>query len=450
MGPTSTSRSHPRRARWLALGLTAGLLLAACGAPAGRESGGAVAPTSPTAPPPRPVATGPASPEADRAAAALADDPLAPEPSAVEALARSDDLRFAWDLVERLRVEPAGEGRDLLRDALAELTEVEVPEGADPWTHYTDLLLAWDVEAPPGYLERKRALYSVRDPSVATLLDDSPAVDWRLVTPNGSGRDGVAPLHDPAVVTVDAVDWLADDDVVFVVTVGAERRAYPRPVLRAHEIVNDALGGQRVALTWCEVCGAAVAWRAARGDGSSIDLGSSGLLLAGAPVAYDRRTGSLVDTFGGTPLTGALATEGRALEPLPVTTTTWGDWAETAGPASVVAEDGGIGRVYLDEPAGASAAPWPLGARDTRWSSDDRVLGVHLPDGTTAALPVAEARSALGEGRRLRWAGVEVVVDGGGLVAREATGERLLGAHESTWAAWSRFHPDTELWLPGS
>ena len=43
------------------------------------------------------------------------------------------------------------------------------------------------------------------------------------------------------------------------------------------------------------------------------------------------------------------------------------------------------------------------------------------------------------------FAGVELVVDGGGLRARSSGGEELP-AHQAFWFAWSQFHPDTALW----
>lgn len=455
------ARSRPSSSRWRAswalAAVTITLVLAACGAPGPSDGGSAAEPTSPTVPPPESIDAGPAAPEAGEAARALASRPMAPPASAVDVLVDVADVRFAWDLVERLRFEAAPEDADRLADGLAELTGVDRPAGTDAWAYYTDLLLAWDVEAPPGYVERKRALHAAHDdPAADAFFDAAAPIDWRRVTASGSGRDGVVPLDDPAAVAADSVDWLGDDEPIFVVAVGDERRAYPRRVLRAHEIVNDTLGQQRILVSWCEVCSAAVAWRSASAAGGSLQLASSGLLLDGAPLAYDRATRSLVDTFRGEPLTGALVAAGP-LHPIVVVTTTWGAWANdaTAAPAarSVVAEDGGIGRVYLDEqtePATGAPAGWPVGQRDERLDGGERVLGVHLPDGGYVAFPVDAARRVLDDGRAVRWAGVEVAVDGGGLVARRPGSDRLVAGHEASWRSWSRFHADSLLWSPGS
>ena len=43
---------------------------------------------------------------------------------------------------------------------------------------------------------------------------------------------------------------------------GGETRAYPIPILNWHEIVNDEIDGQRFAITYCPLCGTAVAFDA--------------------------------------------------------------------------------------------------------------------------------------------------------------------------------------------
>jgi hypothetical protein len=453
--------------------LVVAVLLGACGAPAPDESTGALAPTAPTAPPPDTIASGPARPEVDEAAASLFVDPLAaPSDDALEVIASSDDLRFAWFLVDRLRYGPESETATRLVDRLAQLTGVDAPAEGDAWTHYTDLLLAWDVSAPPGYLERKSVLHLAHDPTATPFFDADAAIDWRLVSASGSARDEMAPLDDPTVTAAsEEADWVADDDVVFGVEVDGTRRAYPRRVLRAHEIVNDTLGERRIAVTYCEVCDAAVAWYldgqgAPAGptttattaptpepDPTTLDLGSSGLLLRGAPLAYDRASTSLIDTYTGRAVTGSLADADAALSPVSVVTSTWAEWSADHADTTVVAEDGGVGRVYLDDAPAGTVAVWPVGRRDDRLGDEARVLGVHLDDGSTVAFTVDDVRRTLADDGSLQWGGVTVAAEGGGLLARRRGGQASdepVPSHEANWRSWSQFHPDTKLWSPGS
>jgi hypothetical protein len=412
-------------------------------------------------PPPDTITTGPPADDVADAATDLVDEPLAPPPpAAIDVIGSSGDLRFAWYLADRLRYGADADAAAPLVAALSRLTGVEAPVEADPWTHYVDLLLAWDVAAPPGYLEAKRSLHLAHDPTAAPFFDESTSLDWRLVTASGAARDEVVPLDDPEVVSVETgSSWLAGDEPVYGIEVAGEWRAYPRRVLRAHEIVNDTVGRRRIVVAYCEPCGSATAW-AADGYGaddvpgsegiSAIDLASSGLVLAGAPLAYDETTMSLVDTFAGRAVTGALSDRNVTLEPLTVVRSTWADWSDDHGDSSVIAEDGGVGRIYPDDQAPSTTTVWPVGTRDARLAGDHDVLGVHLADGSTLAFPVADARRAVADEGELTWSGVAVALDAGGLTARSDEGDEPVASHEATWRAWSHFHPDSKLWQPGS
>jgi hypothetical protein len=70
------------------------------------------------------------------------------------------------------------------------------------------------------------------------------------------------------------------------------------------------------------------------------------------------------------------------------------------------------------------------------------------PDGTPVAFPANDARAILAVGDQVIAAGVELVVDGGGLRALDADTAEAVPAHEAFWFAWSQFHPTTELWTP--
>lgn len=54
--------------------------------------------------------------------------------------------------------------------------------------------------------------------------------------------------------------WYADDRLVFGVTIGGAARAYPKHMMEVHEMVNDTVGGRRIALPHCTLCGSAQAY----------------------------------------------------------------------------------------------------------------------------------------------------------------------------------------------
>lgn len=57
-----------------------------------------------------------------------------------------------------------------------------------------------------------------------------------------------------------AARWLGDEEPVIVVTMREESRAYPIQILLWHEIINDALAGVPIAVTFCPLCNSAMAF----------------------------------------------------------------------------------------------------------------------------------------------------------------------------------------------
>jgi hypothetical protein len=225
--------------------------------------------------------------------------------------------------------------------------------------------------------------------------------------------------------------------------------------LEVHELVDDTLGGRRVALTYCTLCATAIGYYLDRMPPgvSTLELRNSGLLKRSNKLMYDAATDSLLDQFLGTALTGPLLRAGVTLERFAVVTTTWGDWKLAHPDTGVVARDARPGKEYGPDPLQGrdDGGPiFPIGRRDGRLPVQEPVLGVVTPLGVTVAFPVTEAEAELKAGRPVAAGGVEVAVEGGGLVARQADGGPELVSHESFWFAWSQFRPGTLLWrAPG-
>lgn len=440
---------RPRPATWLVLAVALALP-GACGA-----SGGDRADPQAENPPPTAVPQGPLPGEATAALDALVAVPTTTPPvEPIDVVRRSGDVRAAWLLVDLLRFHHDGPADTDLREALRALTEVEPPAGVPAWVFYGDQLLLWDVPAPPGYFDRKRALYVGFEPGWEAFFDPDSPVDWRAVSWSGVGRDEVQALVDPEVVPAGEGTWLAADDAVAGVQVAGETRAYPVRVLEAHEVVTDGLGGRRITLPYCSLCGAAGGYYA---DGTPegvgvVDLRPSGLVFRSNKLFYDAQTESLVEQLRGEAVTGDLADAGVALERFPVTMTTWGAWRTEHPGTTVVSEDGGVGRVYVPGPA-MPADDWPrfpVGGRDDRLDVHERVLVGIADDGRALAFPVGAAEDALGAAHTVELGGIEVVGVAGGLGLRDALTGRTLPSLEAYWFAWSQFYPDALLWDPES
>ena len=366
----------------------------------------------------------------------------------VGVVAAGGDPRAAWPLVDLLRFHQGGPlERDLVR-ALRKLVGSKL--GSD-WVGYTDLLLLADIPAPRGYLRWKRALFLAAGPSWEPFFSSGADLDWRNVTWGGVFRDAIPRLDSPRVVSGGSGSWLPDDDIVFGVVSDGEPRAYPRRVLEVHEIVNDELGGRRLAVTYCTLCGTAVAYAAdgvPRTDGPLV-FATSGLLQRSNKLMYDEQTESLFEQFTGVGVVGPL--RGVQLERLPLSVTTWKEWRAVHPETTIVAADAGDDPTYEPEPLEGrdSDGPiFPVGERDERLAAQEPVVGTITPRGQPVAFPAQLARKALREGRPVTMGCVTLGFDGGSVTASWDEAGTTLSTQESFWFAWSQFHPGTLLWSP--
>src|SRR3546814_872206 len=100
-------------------------------------------------------------------------------------------------------------------------------------------------------------------------------------------RDCIPAIENPKFVSAEQADFLADDDIVLAISVDGVHRAYPTAILSRHEIVNDTIAGQPIAITYCPLCGSGAAF-SRRIDGEVTTFGVSGVLHNSDLVLYDR------------------------------------------------------------------------------------------------------------------------------------------------------------------
>ena len=388
----------------------------------------------------------------------------------VAALGNTGDARLAWIMSDLLRFFYFGDIHDGAVSAFQRLTGVNLND--DPvaqrssWQSVTDHLIAWDLPAFDRYTDYKHRLFLLVEPRWEPLFADPDAtIDWRLLSwggvriddralgdPNVCPNGCIPALDDPAVTDAAGGSWYADDGIVFAVVINDEARAYPRHIMEIHEMVNDTLGGRRIGMPYCTLCGSAQAYftdDVPTGVETPV-LRTSGLLARSNKVMYDLVTKSVFDTFTGEALSGPLREQGVVLNQATVVTTTWGEWKAAHPGTTIIAEDGGIGRRYpLDPLRGRDddGPIFPIGDMDGTLGVHDQVFGVVLDDGTPVAFPVAAAAAALQAGGRVELAGVTLRLDGGGVRAVDSAGNEIEG-HQAFWFAWSQFMPDTLLWQP--
>ena len=67
----------------------------------------------------------------------------------------------------------------------------------------------------------------------------------------GLARDRIPPIYSPVFETVkEAGKWLESLEPVIAIEINGDARAYPLAILTLHEVVNDEVGGQAIAVTY--------------------------------------------------------------------------------------------------------------------------------------------------------------------------------------------------------
>jgi len=328
------------------------------------------------------------------------------------------------------------------------------------------------------------------------------SVDYDEIISGGPPPDGIPAIDDPVFESVNEADeWLGDDWPVMIFELNGDARAYPLAILIHHEIVNDVVGDRPVALTFCPLCNATIAFDRTLPDGTLLDFGTTGNLRNSDLVMYDRQTKSWWQQFTGEAIVGELT--GTRLEFLPSQIVAWSDFISVYSNGKVLSRETGFNRPYGRNPYSGydSINNFPFlyeGDLDGRLPPVERVVAIQL-DGIDVAYPftvlseikvVNDKVAGLPlvvfwkEGTRTTFGNSDRDVGSTGVFNRQLdsqvftfqavdggfkddetgslwnifgeavdgplTGQRLesIVAGEHFWFAWAVFKPDTIVWSP--
>jgi hypothetical protein len=263
----------------------------------------------------------------------------------------------------------------------------------------------------------------------------------------GPPRDGIPAIDRPVFVGAGEADFLSDNDRVLGLFHKGEARAYPLKIMDWHEVVNDRVGGDAIAVTYCPLCLTGIAFDA--GSDVSRTFGVSGLLYNSNVLLYDRETESLWSQLKMQAISGP--EKGRSLEPVPLQHTSWAAWQEQYPDTQVLSLDTGFRRDYDRNPytgyATNESVYFPVSATSARYHPKEQVLGLSI-DGRVKAYPFTELAQVgsktiedLFGDQPIR---ISFDADRRSAVARDENGNELPGV-TSYWFAWYAFHPDTEV-----
>ena len=257
-------------------------------------------------------------------------------------------------------------------------------------------------------------------------------------------RDCIPSIDSPKFVSADKADHVADDAVVIAISYGDEHRAYPARILDHHEIVNDTIAGEPIAITWCPLCGSAVGIRREVG-GQVTEFGVSGVLYNSDLVLYDRSTETLWDQIVAEGVVGPMT--GEKLELVPVTMTRWSRWREAHPDTLVLSTDTGFEEDYSADHYGkyreSGNLMFPVSKEDDRIHPKSVVFGFNV-DGSATAYTEALLQKHGTYSHEFAGATNAVTLHADGTVTLQRGGV----THEPIrlyWFAWYTFNPQTEL-----
>ena len=300
----------------------------------------------------------------------------------------------------------------------------------------------------------------------------------------GVGHDGIPSVDEPRFARAADID-LPGCARVFGVDIDGDVRAYPQRILVQHEVVNDVVGGEPVAVTYCPLTGTAQGfYRGGVEFGVSGRLVNSNLIMweRGSDVRWPQIAATAIEVGGERDAEGAEALLGQSLREFRVVWTSWGRWSERHPETLVMTDETGSARNYNRDPYGSYDPPvsghystdagrqpnFPLmayddaeskqvvvGARtsagavafDKRTLMESSVMAGSIGD--TPVVAVADEELAAGyvyanpddsDVRRVE-GGYEV--DGETAPPDDLSLGRVL-AFDAMWFAWHAFYPDTE------
>lgn len=275
----------------------------------------------------------------------------------------------------------------------------------------------------------------------------------RSAVSGGPPKDGIPSIDEPEFVPVGEAGFLSDDEPVFGLIRGGEIRAYPQQVLVFHEIVNDTVGGERIAVTYCPLTGTVIGFTGLP-DRPGLTFGTTGRLVNSNLLMYDRETDSEWPQVLGIAVSGELY--GQRLLTVPLMWTSWRAWRTAHPDTRVLSADTGALRDYGNDPYGsypdssgyyAGGEPiFPVQHTDDRFPPKEVVIGVRSGAGQLA-IPKDLVRRERSVEAEVGGTAVRAEWDAALNAARvvRADGSDHPDFMDAMWFAWHAFYPRTKV-----
>ncbi len=373
----------------------------------------------------------------------------------VEAMDGNRNERWVPWLLDLLKINVTSRISSSIGEQLEAITGIPSEMRIPNMITYGSWAQTRQIDGGAGYREFKSALYERIDPAFGPLLAsvesqlELAGIQW-----GGVPLGGIPELNNPSRVEAIDADWMVDDEIVLGVIANGESVAYPLRIMARHELANDTIGGDDLAIVYCTLCRSALVFERQVGD-QTLSFLTSGLLLNSNKIMYDVETGTLWHHLRGLAIGGPLI--GTELQLRSVNHMRWSDWvAENPDtevltlPRPIFFDDPERPPISYDYTPGEAYQSYyddedlwfPVLDTPDDFSLKTEVVGIRR-DGDAVAFDVA-AFNEIGEIQELEVGGDLLTIEptGAGVRVFDEAGERII-EEQSFWFAWFANNPET-------
>jgi hypothetical protein len=230
----------------------------------------------------------------------------------------------------------------------------------------------------------------------------SDSTDWSVPEDQiytGALQDQILAIDEPRFASVSEIDFMKPDDLVLLLNINGQIKAYPHKVLNYVEIVNDVVGEEPVAVTFCPLTGSGLAWSRTI-NGHTTTFGVSGLIYKNNLIAYDRRTESRWSQMLVRSIQGPLRDE-QPTPIYPLVQLRWTDMKQAYPEVPVLAGRQSARNNYDSYPYGRDfpdddqAILFPIDHEDDRLDRKTLVHGLFYNSATSLVFPIPSLPESL-------------------------------------------------------
>lgn len=216
---------------------------------------------------------------------------------------------------------------------------------------------------------------------------DKFSIDKKKIINGGPGKDGIPAINKPRFIGAD--EYTQDTNTLgLLIKIDNITKFYPYNILVWHEIVNDSINDTYFTVTYCPLCGSAIAFNR-EFNNKTHKFGVSGYLYESNLLMYDNITESFWSQSLGEAVVGFYT--GEKLEILNVSLMEIDDVVEKYPDVKILSEETGYNRNYNLYPYGdyeiSNTLFFPVSVKNHQYHVKE-LMYVFIYDGISFSFPM--------------------------------------------------------------